>query len=267
MTLLPSGKVLVAGGVSSRGTLQSAEIYDPATNRWTRTGDLLIPRAVHAATLLPNGKVLVSGGGSHFDVDDETSLGGAELFDPATEQWSAIAPMASPRSGHSATLLPNGNILVAGGADDGLISAAETYNPSSGTWSLAGDMSLPRISHSATLLDSGQVLITGGSASEGTGMNAAELYGAAVLTIPSTQYCVGDPWTISVANAAPNTAIRLIGVSNDVPWDIGDWARTNTSGDYQTGGRFSNSAVGSHSVRVRIGHYLSAAVPFTVSSC
>jgi hypothetical protein len=61
-TLLPNGKVLVAGGVGSSGILASAEIYDPASGSWTATGNMLSGREFHTATLLPNGQVLVAGG-------------------------------------------------------------------------------------------------------------------------------------------------------------------------------------------------------------
>src|SRR5213594_4181884 len=62
-TLLPNGKVLVAGGVGPSGDLASAELYDPASGTWTATGSLNDARDFHTATLVPNGKVLVAGGG------------------------------------------------------------------------------------------------------------------------------------------------------------------------------------------------------------
>ncbi len=62
-TLLPSGKLLVAGGASDSSYLASAELYDPASGTWTATGSLVTARYDHTATLLPNGKVLVAGGG------------------------------------------------------------------------------------------------------------------------------------------------------------------------------------------------------------
>ena len=67
-TLLPSGKVLVAGGYSLNvGALRSAELYDPATGTWTATGDMTIERWYHTSTLLPSGKVLVVGGSDSFN--------------------------------------------------------------------------------------------------------------------------------------------------------------------------------------------------------
>src|SRR6266513_6182385 len=83
-TLLPNGKVLVAGGTNIDSNLASAELYDPASGSWTATGSLGTARQGHTATLLPNGKVLVAGGGSSNGI-----LTSAELYDPASGTWSA----------------------------------------------------------------------------------------------------------------------------------------------------------------------------------
>ncbi|MCP4662552.1 MAG: kelch-like protein, partial [bacterium] len=99
-TLLPSGKVLVAGGRDDdRSSLVSAELYDPATGTWTETGPLAAARAGHAAILLPSGKVLVAGG------KNRSALASAELYDPATGTWTATGALANAREGHTATLL------------------------------------------------------------------------------------------------------------------------------------------------------------------
>src|SRR6266542_1914314 len=120
-TLLPSGKVLVAGGshlVNGNFTvLSSVELYDPATGSWSPTGSLGTARAIHTATLLPSGKVLVTGGFNGF-----SSLSSAELYDPATGSWSPTGSLATGREIHTATLLPSGKVLVAGGFNGSSLS-------------------------------------------------------------------------------------------------------------------------------------------------
>ena len=91
-TLLPNGKVLVAGGENGSGALASAELYDPATGTWSATGSLATARDYHTATLLPNGKVLVAGG-----FNGSGDLASAELYDPATGTWSATGSLATAR--------------------------------------------------------------------------------------------------------------------------------------------------------------------------
>src|SRR5450759_2287318 len=83
-TLLPNGKVLVAGGLDNTNPIASAELYDPARGIWTPTGSLGAARDHHTATLLPNGKVLAAGG-----IDSTSNpLASAELYDPASGTWT-----------------------------------------------------------------------------------------------------------------------------------------------------------------------------------
>jgi N-acetylneuraminic acid mutarotase len=108
-TLLQNGQVLVAGGDA---TGVGAELYDPVTDVWTATGNLITGRRESdTATLLPNGQVLVTGGISGTHQTDS-----AEQYDPTTGTWAATASLKAGRYGHTATLLFNGQVLVAGGA-------------------------------------------------------------------------------------------------------------------------------------------------------
>jgi hypothetical protein len=157
-TLLPSGKVLVAAGVSEGAYIASAELYDPATGNWSTTASLPAERAFHTATLLPNGKVLVAGGFNGIDV-----FASAELYDPATGNWSSTGSLNTARGAHTATLLQNGTVLAAAGANSSsFLSSAELYNPTTGLWTSTGSLSTARDWHTATLLPNGQVLAAGG---------------------------------------------------------------------------------------------------------
>ena len=120
--LLSDGRVLVTGDgpfVSSstftfgepKGT---AEIYDPDTGKWTPTADLSRPRTGHTLTLLPDGKVLAAGGEDPTG-DDYVVYSTTEIFDPATNSWSPGPDLSEPRGDHSATLMPDGRVLLIGG--------------------------------------------------------------------------------------------------------------------------------------------------------
>ena len=121
-TLLANGKVLVAGGEifykASFKVLASSELYGPGTGTWVGTGYLGAARSSHTATLLPSGKVLVVGGYYYdgFGVDIP-GLASSELYDPETATWTPAASLGTARFGHTATLLPSGKVLVAGGSN------------------------------------------------------------------------------------------------------------------------------------------------------
>ena len=167
-TLLPNGKVLVAGGQNAGyAPVVSAELYDPSVGTFSATGNMTVPRAGHTATLLNNGKVLIAGGASD---PTGTGVSSAELYDPSTGAFTATAgSMTVARASQTATLLQSGKVLIAGG--DALfyngsgqsLASAETFDPSTGTFTATGNMTVPRESHTATLLSSGKILITGGS--------------------------------------------------------------------------------------------------------
>ena len=177
-TLLPSGKVLVSGGFGASSlAVATAELYDPATALWTAASAMQTARSSPTATLLANGKVLVSGG--QTSLVRPTSLASAELYDPATNRWSAAGSLVTARSVHTATLLPNGKVLVAGGlntaANADSIAIAELYDPATNTWTPAGTMTTARYAHTATLLPTGKVLVVAGLAASGE-VATAELY-------------------------------------------------------------------------------------------
>jgi N-acetylneuraminic acid mutarotase len=183
-TLLQNGQVLATGGEdSSKNILSSAELYNLATGKWTVTGSTATPRVDHTATLLANGEVLVAGG--YLGVNSQYQpvyTATAELYNPSTGTWKATGSMTVPRAFHGATLLPSGQVLVAGGsnADGSSNLSAEVYDPPTGTWKATGNMNS---SHAAqlTLLQNGQALVAD---------ETAELYDPATRhwTKTSTMY-------------------------------------------------------------------------------
>lgn len=194
-TLLPNGKVLIAGGHSGTNgivALSSAELYDPTAEVFSPTGSMLTPRIEgHSATLLPNGKVLISGG---------VNLSSAELYDPATEVFSATGSMPTPRTFHTSTLLPNGKVLITGGGGFGFQSSALLYDPATGTFTSTGSMSTGRYAHSATLLPNGKVLVAGGWCGDVCSRASAELYDPTTGTWSTTG-------SMATARSAPNATL------------------------------------------------------------
>jgi N-acetylneuraminic acid mutarotase len=167
-TLLPNGKVLVVGGEDSSGPLASAELYDPATGTWSVTGAMGHVRWYNTATLLVNGEVLVTGGDDGGGGGYHHGQASAEVYDPATGTWSPTGSMTVARVGHTATLLPSGQVLVAGGSDNTLpspnyLSSAELYDPATGHWTPIGSMTYSRFRGTATTLNDGRVLLAGGA--------------------------------------------------------------------------------------------------------
>jgi N-acetylneuraminic acid mutarotase len=161
--LLPSGKVLLAGGCVSACDQPTGvtELYDPETGSWSQTGSLNVPRYFHTSTLLANGQVLVTGGCDSKNCATETAS--AEIYDPGTRTWSLTAPLTDARYRHTATLLADGEVLITGGHDSTkVLASTELYDPSTGGWIQVGDLGAPRYLHTATLLPDGTVMAVGG---------------------------------------------------------------------------------------------------------
>ena len=159
-TLLADGKVLIVGGDAS------AELFDPASGTFTPTGSMTTSRYGPTVTLLANGLVLIVGGfgPGTFQLP---RLSSAELYDPGPGTFAATGSMAVGRVLHTATLLSDGRVLIAGGTDasgggGAATASTEIYDPSTGTFTVSGSMMTTRANHTATLLASGKVLIVGG---------------------------------------------------------------------------------------------------------
>jgi hypothetical protein len=264
LTLLPNGKVLAAGGSGTNGAVASSDLYDPGTGVWTPTGLLQTPRASHTATLLPNGKVLVAGGADL--VLDQTGanpvdsvLASAELFDPATWQWTLTGSMAQPRQTHTATLMPNGKVLVAGGVSyfGGVFpTSAELYDPATGKWS----PTLPLVSghrdHIAALLPGGKVLLAGGFNTSDTGPTTELFDPASAVAAP---FLLSQPTKLKTGAVQftfrnpPGLSFSVLSTSNlAVPmtnWTVLGTAVETLPGRYQFTDATANSSQRFYRVR------------------
>jgi hypothetical protein len=174
-TLLSSGKVLITGGfgpgTSELPRLNTAELYNPSTGTFTATGSMAVPRVLHTATLLNNGKVLITGG-TDSSAGGGAAVPSAELYDPSTGTFSLTGSMLTDRAQHTATLLPSGEVLIAGGWNGHRADAAddppwdplfaELFDSSISTFRPTGSMSTTRIGHKAVGLSDGKVLMLGG---------------------------------------------------------------------------------------------------------
>ena len=139
-TLLHDGTVLVTGcgeNYNGRNPTAKAELYDPTSGSWTPVGDMLENHGRGCSTtLMADGRVLVAGGSNDTGVS-ASALAEAELYDPNTRAWTTAPKMDTARAEQTATLLPGGQVLVAGGHNiiSGLFSPmafAELYDPGGG---------------------------------------------------------------------------------------------------------------------------------------
>jgi hypothetical protein len=181
-TTLMDGRILIAGGFNThRGRTQaSAEIYDPQTDIFTPTGSLAQDRFGHDAVRLADGRVLIVGGTHWFVRRPGVPLASAEIYDPATGRFhNTRGSMAFARDRPTATRLPDGTVLIAGGQNGGAEPAqAELFDPKTEKFTtLLNPLVSPRMAHSAAPLPDGDVLISGGwSVPLAATTGSAELY-------------------------------------------------------------------------------------------
>lgn len=177
-TALGTGEVLVAGGFTNvQQAGRSAELYSPASRRFTALPPMVVPRHSHTATRLADGSILIAGGyAANGDPVAEV-----ERFDPVRRRFEPAGRMTDARAGHIAQLLRDGRVLIAGGVGPGwtFLSSAELFDPQRGRAERIAPMRVPRESHVAVTLNDGRVLIVGGHNGRRSAMRlytSAEMY-------------------------------------------------------------------------------------------
>lgn len=188
--LLRTGRVLIVGGIERNGVMQpSAELFDPATGRFTMTGT---PLAHHGwgvtATLLGDGKVLVAGGSTGCDSSCYTAS--AELYDPARGTFAATGKLTVPRAEARAVLLRTGEVLLVGGTavtESNPVLTAELYNPSTGTFIMIGATHLSDATQ-IVLLNDGRVLVAGSSGADLYDPSTRHFTITGAMTVPRSKF-------------------------------------------------------------------------------
>ena len=222
-TLLPNGKVLVAGGY--RGDVgfpdwTGVEFYDPSSNTWTAGGTLLAARAQHTATLLPNGRVLLIGGARQTP-----AAPAVELYDPTANISTVAAASTLELNLGSATLLSSGSVLFVVGSQSSnssnpAVAAAVLYNPSTNSWANAGTLSTWHDGHTATRLGNGAVLVVGGGTnSSRQGNNATdivELYDPTANSWSVTKVLVQGPRLLHTSTLLSSGAVLVVGGTSSI---------------------------------------------------
>jgi Kelch motif len=221
-TLLPNGKVLIAGGRYDNGgpQLASAELYDPATGTFSTTGSMTIPRSGHVAPLLNSGKVLIVG---------NSSGASAELYDPSTGTFTPTGNMTEPGA-DTATLLPNGKVLITRSTESFVENHADLYDPVTGTFARTGDLidatlpgkyplAIPGQNPSAILLTNGKVLVAGGAQGDFIS-SSAEIYDPATGTFSVTGKLTAAIGYWQAAALLPEGRVLIAGESDGVPCGV-----------------------------------------------
>ena len=234
-TLVPNGKVLIAGGLCDRAKMgddhephkahTALSLWDSTSHQWLAAPSLNQARIYHTASLLPDGSVVIIGG----EIDPALALDSDEAVLKSVEQFVAgkvtpLPPLTIARAKHTATPLRDGKILVAGGFDGAgkAIESAELWIPNTQTWRILPDMHTPRHSHSATQLSDGRVMIIGGVGPDGAPSSSVEIWdsqsedwnvgpglptplrGHAATLLASNQVLVaGGAWIASLGQSIP----------------------------------------------------------------
>ena len=220
-TRLHMAGLLVALAVCGCSGTGASSAPTQAHGAFSPTGSMTEVRYGHTATLLSDGRVLITGGNNlnRRSMRDPAGIALAELYDPNTGQFSGTGSMTTSRVGHTATLLADGHVLIAGGYE-GLTggATAELFDPKTGKFSGTGSMTSTRRGGTATLLSDGRVLVAGGG--DGSASSAsAELYDPATGAFSAT----GSMATARMADTAtllPNGRVLIAGGRGGIALDL-----------------------------------------------
>ena len=200
-TLLSSGRVLVAGGVTGGTPLASAELYDPTSNTWAATGSLHVARASQTATILGSGATVLVAGGD----DNGQALSSCEVYSVSTGTWTTTAAMATTRDFHNAWALDSTHVMVAGGASWtsstwNVLGTAAIYTSTTGTWAATGSLYTARVFSASTTTAAGAPLIVGGD------------NGTAVLATSETYSILLSTWLVTLGplTTARENAVMMV---------------------------------------------------------
>ena len=160
--LLPSGKVLLCGGISGP-VVGTCLTFDPVTSKWTLVPGMSTPRFAFHFVKLSSGQILAAGGATVAGVSSPPRTSSAEIFDPITETWTAASSLATARYNGAAFLLASGKVAVVGGTGDTpTISSVELFDPSTKAWKAGASLLAPRNVVTGGVLRDGRVLVLGG---------------------------------------------------------------------------------------------------------
>ncbi len=212
-TRLPDGSVLVVGGESANGVVNSSEIFDPATRTFTLGAGAGVARTEHAALRLNDGRVLITGGRNQ-----DGRLASTEVYDPSSGSFGEGPSMAHARAGHTATLLADGRVLVAGGDDEG---SAEIFDVQAGSVrALEEPLYAARSGHSALLLKDGKVLIVGGDSPFGNPVQTGEIFDPAEESFSAIPGAVSVPRTRPTLRELPGGLVQVVGGDDEGTMEI-----------------------------------------------
>src|SRR5262245_24253083 len=240
-TSLTNGKVLFAGGSPDNYGFDAesqATLYDPVSKIFKTTGNLKQSRAFHTGTLLEDGRVLIAGGEDGGDGINKVSgiFSSAELYDPSTGRFADAGNMSRVREGHTATLLTDGRVLIAGGITD---SGERAKGSQPFLVETTAELFVPASVE-------GQV---------------------PKLSLDKRQYCAGDSWRLRIDGAASSSSVQLMGISLGTPWELPDWRGTDLEGTLTESGTFASKDIGDHTLWALAAGKTSNSIGLKIVSC